>query len=133
MRQRTQAVLTLPPHPRSAADARRFVERVLAVWRCPELRDTAQLLVSELVTNSVRHAGTPVRLTLRRQERGLRIEVADGSPGRPRPRLPDAETEAGRGLYLLDRLAGDWGVRDERGGKAVWFELDDLRQAVPTG
>lgn len=133
MPEQTQAVLTLPPHPRSAADARRFVDHVLAVWRCPDLRDTAQLLVSELVTNSVRHAGTPVRLTVRRADGGLRVEVADGSKGRPRPHLPDAGAEAGRGLFLLDQLARAWGVRDERGGKAVWFELDELRQAVPAG
>ena len=131
MRHSPLAAMTLSPHARSAADARRFVEHALRSWRCDDALDTAQLLVSELVSNAIRHAGTPVRLTLRREPGGLRVEVRDGAPGAPRPRLADPDSEAGRGLFLVDHLAREWGVRPERRGKTVWFVLDRVSQAVP--
>lgn len=133
MRHPYQAVMTLPPHARSAADARRFVERTLHGWRCPDAVDDTRLLVSELVSNAVRHAGTPVRLTLRLDDGRVRVEVSDGAAGTPRPRLAEADSEAGRGMFLMDQLARDWGVRPERRGKTVWFVLDPVRQAVPAG
>lgn len=133
MRHPYRAATTLPPHASSAAEARRFVERTLGGWRCHDEVDVARLLVSELVSNAVRHAGTPVRLTLSRDRGGIRVEVADGSHGAPRPRLAGGDAEAGRGLFLVDQLAGDWGVRQERRGKTVWFLLDPLRQIVRAG
>lgn len=133
MRHPHPAVLTLPPNPRSAADARRFVERILRGWRCPDAVELTQLLVSELVSNAVRHAGTPIRLVLRVRDGRVSVEVTDGASDPPRPRLAEPDSEAGRGLFLIDQLARDWGVRPERRGKTVWFVLDPLSQAVPAG
>jgi anti-sigma regulatory factor (Ser/Thr protein kinase) len=131
MHRHHQAVLTLPPRPRSARDARRFVDRVLGGWGCDRLAESVELLVSELVANAVRHAGTPVRLTLSRDGDGVRVAVRDGSPDRPRPRLPDTDSETGRGLFLVDQLTTDWGVEEDRNGKTVWFALGPVTQRAP--
>jgi anti-sigma regulatory factor (Ser/Thr protein kinase) len=89
-------------------------------------RGALRLLVSELVTNSVRHVSgseEPVELDVRIGNRAIRVEVRDGGlgfkPGRPEPR----GAEGGFGLYLVERMASRWGV-DTRDGTRVWFELD---------
>ncbi|MFE7561448.1 ATP-binding protein [Kitasatospora sp. NPDC057500] len=82
------------------------------------------LLVSELVTNAVRHAGAPGALLLARDESLLRIEVTDSSPRPPRPRLRRRpEDLGGLGLFLLTRLARRWGWYRDGPGKAVWCEV----------
>jgi anti-sigma regulatory factor (Ser/Thr protein kinase) len=91
--------------------------------------DVAQLLVSELVTNAVRHAGGDgvlVRATL--QADLLRVEVHDSSPSVPGPVSPAPESaEGGRGLLLVDALADRWGVEQVTAGKRTWFELGPER------
>ena len=89
-------------------------------------RGALRLLVSELVTNSVRHVSgsdAPVELAVRIGNRAIRVEVRDGGsgfrPGKPEPR----GAEGGFGLYLVERMASRWGV-DTRDGTRVWFELD---------
>ena len=89
-------------------------------------RGALRLLVSELVTNSVRHvtgSKQPVELAVRIGSRMIRVEVRDGGagfePGKPEPRGADG----GFGLYLVERMATRWGV-DTRDGTRVWFELD---------
>jgi anti-sigma regulatory factor (Ser/Thr protein kinase) len=89
-------------------------------------RGALRLLVSELVTNSVRHvtgSKQPVELAVRIGSRTIRVEVRDGGsgfrPGKPEPR----GAEGGFGLYLVERMASRWGV-DTRDGTRVWFELD---------
>ncbi|MFE2110413.1 ATP-binding protein [Kitasatospora sp. NPDC059463] len=82
------------------------------------------LLVSELVTNAVRHTGEPGSLLLLRDENLLRIEVTDSSPRPPRPRRPrHPEDVGGLGLFLLGRLARRWGWYRHGPGKAVWCEV----------
>ncbi|MFF8772577.1 ATP-binding protein [Kitasatospora sp. NPDC015120] len=82
------------------------------------------LLVSELVTNAVRHTGEPGSLLLLRDEKLLRIEVTDSSPRPPRPRPPRRpEDVGGLGLFLLGRLARRWGWYRHGPGKAVWCEV----------
>jgi anti-sigma regulatory factor (Ser/Thr protein kinase) len=89
-------------------------------------RGALRLLVSELVTNSVRHvtgSKQPIQLAVRIGARVIRVEVRDGGsgfePGKPEPR----GAEGGFGLYLVERMATRWGV-DTRDGTRVWFELD---------
>jgi anti-sigma regulatory factor (Ser/Thr protein kinase) len=89
-------------------------------------RGTLRLLVSELVTNSVRHvkgSTRPVVLAMRIGARAIRVEVHDGGagfrPGKPEPRGADG----GFGLFLVERMASRWGV-DTGDGTRVWFELD---------
>jgi anti-sigma regulatory factor (Ser/Thr protein kinase) len=119
--------LRLTSRPESVAAARR------AVVGIDELEDAersdAALLVSEVVTNSVRHAGMPdgeIRVHAEVDEETLRVEVIDGGPGfvrRPPQARPDAEDPGGWGLVLVDRLADRWGV-DRDGPTRVWFEID---------
>ena len=122
-----QMTLTLPAAGRAPWVARQVTRETLAAWRVSHLEETAVLLISELVTNAVRHA-RPGRLAmaLSLEEAGtwLRIEVHDGDPHEPRPRAPGALDESGFGLLLIDALAGKWGVRLTATGKAVWAELD---------
>ena len=90
------------------------------------VRADACLLVSELVTNSVRHAdqppGAPLRIAAAAFDGLVRVEVQDQGHGPVRRRAPDSR-EAGFGLNLVEMLAARWGVDDERGTR-VWFELD---------
>jgi anti-sigma regulatory factor (Ser/Thr protein kinase) len=118
-----RACARLNGEPASARAARRFVADTLSDWSCGHLADDAALLVSELVTNAVIHARSDVALRLWRTGSGIRVEIADRDP-KPVVRRPaDPEALGGRGLYLVDTLARDWGVRPAKPGKAVWFEL----------
>jgi anti-sigma regulatory factor (Ser/Thr protein kinase) len=107
------------------ATARRFVAETLTRWRADYDRDTALLLVSELVTNAVVHARTEVTLEIRCQGALLTVEVSDGSDRIPVRRGAAATTLTdGRGLNLIADLSDDWGVRRTTGhGKVVWFTL----------
>jgi PAS domain S-box-containing protein len=87
--------------------------------------DTAVLLVSELVTNAIRHATGPYALVVTFREGEVELAVEDTDPGRPDPRQPDPLSESGRGLLLVDALATAWGVRTFPGGKVTWFTLTD--------
>ncbi len=119
--------LILHPAGPAAGQARQATREVLASWRAAHLEETAVLLVSELVTNSVRHAdssGAMLALRLQITNAALRIEVHDGDPRWPRPVVPAELDESGFGLALVDALASKWGVSDTATGKAVWVELD---------
>ncbi|WP_327730955.1 PAS domain S-box protein [Streptomyces sp. NBC_00487] len=113
----------LPAQPVSVGEGRRFLRRTLRDWHCEHLTDTACLLASELMANSVRHACDPLRLRLRRARDELHIEVCDGSPVLPRARTAGPDEESGRGLVLLDQLASAWGTLLTQDGKTVWFSL----------
>ncbi|MFJ1967115.1 PAS domain S-box protein [Streptomyces sp. NPDC087903] len=113
----------LPAQPVSVREGRRFLRRTLHDWHCDDLTDTACLLASELMANSVRHACDPLRLRLRRTRDELHIEVCDGSPVLPQARTASADEESGRGLVLLDQMASAWGTLPTQEGKAVWFSL----------
>jgi anti-sigma regulatory factor (Ser/Thr protein kinase) len=117
---------TLPCRPAAAAAARALLTRWLQDRGGARLLDDARLLVSELVTNSIRHAcvpaGAALRVTATAYDAMIRVEVADtGTHGALRLHAPNAET-GGRGLQLVDRLAVAWGVTHRRGTE-VWFEL----------
>lgn len=111
--------------PDAAFAARRFVTAVLG---CRPFGDgapaaDAQLIVSELASNAVLHAGSPFTVSIRDEGPMLRISVQDSS-ARP-PVMRDAEPTAlsGRGLFLVDAVASNWGVDPEPDGKTVWAEL----------
>lgn len=108
----------------SAGEARRFVDEVLSRWRCEEVLDDVKLLVSELVTNAVVHAGSEVQVAVRLLNDAVRIEVVDRSPATSlRPTHPTQDAESGRGLLLVETMASAWGVEPLEHGKAVWFEV----------
>jgi anti-sigma regulatory factor (Ser/Thr protein kinase) len=117
--------LTLHPDPVEVATARRFVAETLTRWRANHDRDTALLLVSELVTNAVVHARTNITVTIRCEGQLLTVEVRDGSDQIPvRRDNPTTTLTDGRGLNLIAELSDDWGIRQTPGhGKVVWFSL----------
>jgi anti-sigma regulatory factor (Ser/Thr protein kinase) len=109
--------------------ARRFVAQqfVAALGSAPpaaEVRDVAEILTSELVTNACKAHGTRARLTVAFHRSTVRLAVSDDAPGEPRPRAPKPSDEAGRGLQIVSTLAREWGVEQSRDGKQVWAELD---------
>lgn len=89
-----------------------------------DLIETAELLVSEVVTNALLHAGTPIDLAVFVADGGLRVEAGDGSPHFPRRRGYAPTAGTGRGLMLLQQMVDDWGVVPNALGKTVWFRLD---------
>ena len=98
------------------------MREVLTQWDLCDLVPTAELLVSELVCNALRHASGPLRLTLERVSY-VRCLVSDGSSEPPRPTDAGPEDEHGRGLTLVGALAARWGFEHGPVGKTVWFEL----------
>ena len=113
---------TLPAELTSASKARSLVRRPLRRWGLTDLVPTAELLVSELVTNAVRYAQGKIGLRLV-LEGGLVCEVLDDSAALPRLRHPDDSDERGRGLQVVSQLAQRWGARRAGAGKVVWCEL----------
>lgn len=125
--------LTIPGRPEQAATARAFVARTLGDG-CPHT-DTATLLTSELVTNSLRHSrsrceGGTVTVTLIAVPGGVRVEVIDdGGPAAPTLSSSPGErpglAEGGRGLHLVQALSARWNYWHDDGGTLTWFELTE--------
>jgi anti-sigma regulatory factor (Ser/Thr protein kinase) len=91
------------------------------VWEQQPLTDDAELIITELVSNAVRHVGGQLDLMVALRERFLHLSVRDTSPVTPRLTLPDPDTGAGgRGLLLVDCVAAGWGSIVGPGGKVVW-------------
>ncbi|MFF3214134.1 ATP-binding protein [Streptomyces sp. NPDC002886] len=104
--------------------ARRDVTLYLHTWGLDHLVDDAQLIVSELVTNAIRHTRTDrVGVSVTRHPDCVRIVVTDTSRTIPSPVLVDPDAEVGRGLHLIDQLATGWGSDLLGTGKRVWAEL----------
>lgn len=106
----------------SVPEARQFVK---SAYQCFEVEtDTVELVVSELVTNGVRHTKRPVRVTLFTPARGLvRIEVADTSTVRPAPREAGPDDESGRGIGLAKALSESFEISPIPGGKVVCVSI----------
>jgi hypothetical protein len=113
----------LTPDLTSVPRARRLTRARLTAWGLEGFSDVVELLVSELVTNALRHAPGPCRLTISALDGLLRCEVEDGSTELPCVRKQREFDEGGRGLHLLDMLACCWGGARTPTGKAMWFEL----------
>ena len=114
----------LPAQPSSVGEARRLVLHSLASAGREDLVETAELLVSEVVTNALLHAGTPIDLTVSVADGGLRVEIGDGSRHFPSRRGYALTAGTGRGLMLLQQMVDNWGVVPNALGKTVWFQLD---------
>jgi len=113
--------------PAAAARARQVLREALGDGDLDRLADTATLLVSELVTNALRHGGGPRELLVDVHAGGVHVSVSDSSPVPPLQRdqgaTLDVLPETGRGLLLVEALADDWGWAQEPLGKRVWFRL----------
>ncbi|MFD7439111.1 ATP-binding protein [Streptomyces sp. NPDC059861] len=117
---------TFPADPTAARTARSVVRRQLHGWALDSVSDITALLVSELVTNALRHATGPIGVRLVRPadlSDVLLVEVSDPLPEPPRERAPRLEDESGRGLQLVASSSRRWGTRPGESGKTVWFEL----------
>lgn len=120
--------LALSADPASVPAARRLVRDFCVGWGADcAATDAAVLLVSELVTNAVLHARTPMTVRLAHRDGVVRVEVRDSHPALPQPRRYNVDTATGRGLRLLETMASAWGVLKvpdaDRPGKIVWFEI----------
>ena len=115
--------LTLPPDPSSVPQGRHFVQRLLFEWGLSALVEPASLLTSELLTNSVLHARTPITLTVTPADGCVDIVVRDGSPLRPTRRRHSLEASTGRGIELLELLATSWEVVADGAGKSIRFTV----------
>jgi anti-sigma regulatory factor (Ser/Thr protein kinase) len=127
------AVCALRPTSTSSRTAREFATNTLNSWGLPDLIDDAVVIISELVTNAIRHglppyaaAGgdMPIKLTLVRQGRFVVCIVSDPSDQNPQVRPTDDVGENGRGLHVIEALSRVWGWTPLPGsGKAVWAAL----------
>jgi anti-anti-sigma regulatory factor/anti-sigma regulatory factor (Ser/Thr protein kinase) len=112
-------LLPVADAPRQARD---LVGQAAAVWRLPaDPAQVAQVIVTELVTNGVRHAGTPLDISVVLRDEYLHLAVRDREPNPPRRRTIMTERDDhGRGLQLVDGLAAAWGCVPTPDGKVVW-------------
>ena len=129
-RQNLVAAADFDPEPSAAAAARRFVRETLisgGLSGDDDVVTDAVLLASELVTNAVVHAGTPVKLTCKLNRTNVEVSVLDRHPARVIPDLPGAtavvDRPSGRGLLLPAALSSSWGVTYAAAAKAIWFRL----------
>ncbi|WP_330336061.1 ATP-binding SpoIIE family protein phosphatase [Streptomyces sp. NBC_00557] len=123
-RSRDAATWRLPARGDTAARSRELASPLLRQWHISDpVRDSALLVISELVTNAVRFGTGPVSLRLVRAGGRLSCEVGDNGNGLPRLRRGELLDDSGRGLHVVHKLTTRWGVRWTETGKAVWAEL----------
>ena len=122
-----QLALSLPATTDAVSAARHRAVDGIRRWNAElddEVEHAAALVISELLTNAVQHAGAGrILLTARLTGTVLRIEVCDSSPLLPRPGLPDDDSETGRGLLLVSALADRHGTEPTLTGKRCWAEI----------
>jgi anti-sigma regulatory factor (Ser/Thr protein kinase) len=124
---------TFPADPHSVRAARRFATEALA-GRAADVRESVELMVSELATNGIRHGHTSFQLTIEQTPGEIRVEVSDAGGGTPQMRFPGPDEPTGRGLRIVDMLSERWGVeRDARKGKTVWFTVSVAAKQGATG
>ncbi len=116
--------IRLAPEATAPRRARDFLAAVCAGWNERRYTEVGGLVLSELVSNAVRHTGTEIEVRLQLADDRLRIEVHDGGDGRPQVVPAERRTIGGNGLDIVSRLAESWGVSpDGNGGKSVWCVL----------
>jgi anti-sigma regulatory factor (Ser/Thr protein kinase) len=122
-----RSTVTLVAEPAAAKQARTWI---IALWGsnlAPERRNDLRLVVTEVVTNAIRHGnpGGSVLLAATPKDGYLCVQVTDDGPGlAPHPGATGPDVDGGFGLFLVERLTRRWGVTRERGRTRVWFELD---------
>jgi PAS domain S-box-containing protein len=119
------ATWDLPADPSVVPATRQQVATLLTDWGLDDVAFVTELVVSELITNAIRYARSPIQLRLI-HDRALICEVSDGSSTAPHLRRARALDEGGRGLLLVSQLTQRWGSRQTPQGKTIWAE-----QALP--
>lgn len=118
-----QAAWAVPASYGAVSRAREHVTRQLERWGLGVLADTAALLVSEVLTNSIRYARHPITLSMLSLRDRIEVAVADNDGRLPLLRRAGEHDEGGRGLHLVEALSTRWGARPSGAGKVVWFAL----------
>jgi anti-sigma regulatory factor (Ser/Thr protein kinase) len=129
---RPRQELSLSARPEAVAEARRWAAGVADGLVEPDKEDDLRLVMSEVVTNALRHgaSGATIELAITPKDEFLCVQVTDDGPGlAPRPRALTTEENGGFGLFLVEQLTRRWGVTRERGRTRVWFEYDYLSAA----
>lgn len=119
----------LPAHPASVGRARRLVRDQLRLTGREDLVETAELVVSELVTNAIVHAGSKVGLDISVDESGVRVAVSDNSTHLPTLSSYGAMASTGRGLQLVAQMVDAWGMDRRPDGKAIWCRIQSAMTA----
>ena len=114
--------LTLHPHPGAASSARRFVSSVTEGIVDERRAHDLEVLVSEIVSNGILHAGTTMELVVSTSDDVVRVELVDQDSGAPVLRKAPGP-DGGYGLRIVAGLARRWGVDPHPQGKTVWFEI----------
>ena len=119
-----------PPVAASAGDARQLATHTLEEWGLAAAEEVALLLLTELISNGVRHANTLLTMVLAYDGSRLHVGVSDHSGRQPVLMPPSLESHHGWGLRLISLLSSDWGTTLKPDGKTVWFDLkiDELSQ-----
>jgi anti-sigma regulatory factor (Ser/Thr protein kinase) len=124
--------------PRASRRAREFVREAHCSTHNASVLDDVALLVSELVTNAVRHGTPPITTEIECVgAAGMQVRVSDSNPETPTSDMSETGAETGRGVALVDLLSDAWGVEPTEHGKAVWFRIrpvpETLEHAEPVG
>jgi anti-sigma regulatory factor (Ser/Thr protein kinase) len=117
----SSASRTFACRPTAVRDARELVRTTLD-GRPAEVIDAAELMISELASNCVRHAQTEFEVRICAKDE-VRIEVRDRGEGSPRVLSPGVREPSGRGLRIVEAMSRRWGVIPEATGKVVWFTI----------
>ncbi|MFC8552374.1 SpoIIE family protein phosphatase, partial [Streptomyces sp. NPDC057273] len=112
----------VPPDPADVSRIRNAGAAQLTSWGLDGIAFTAELILSELITNAIRYGAEPIRVRLLRDRR-LICEISDGSSTAPHLRYAATTDEGGRGLFLVAQFAERWGTRYTQRGKVIWAEL----------
>ena len=118
---------TLPALPGAVSEARRWVGTVAAAYLDAGQAENLRLVISEIVTNALRHGSESelIDLAVTPKPEFLCVQVTDDGPGlAPRPRALETDGEGGFGLFFVEQLTRRWGVTRENKRTRVWFELD---------
>jgi anti-sigma regulatory factor (Ser/Thr protein kinase) len=118
---------TLPAMPGSVSEARRWVGAVAAAHVDLDQAENLRLVISEVVTNALRHGSESevIDLAVTPKPEFLCVQVTDDGPGlAPRPRALEPDDDGGYGLFFVEQLTRRWGVTRENRRTRVWFELD---------
>ena len=122
---RDEVLIRLWPSPQACSDARHAVRDFCFSRGLADVAYDAELLTSEVVSNAVRHSDGMLTILVVQANNSLAVTVSDNNAVIPTVPVigTDALAEGGRGLRVLDALAGDWGITPGSNGKTVWFRL----------
>ena len=116
------------PEPASVPEARRLACKVAEHYLDEKQYKAFELVVTEIVSNAVRHGGAPgdqIRLAVTPKDDYMCVQVTDSGPGLvPKPGALEADDDGGFGLFIVEQLTRRWGVTREDSRTRVWFELD---------